>query len=139
LDLAEFARPRLVLVDHNELCQAVAGADEAEVVEVIDHHRIGGSLVSREPIRFINEPVGSTSTLVARMAFARGLVPPRSIAVMLCAGIASDTLNLRSPTTTDLIVRCWAAWPQMPIWIWPSIMFFVTSFSYVLLECSSPG
>jgi manganese-dependent inorganic pyrophosphatase len=66
-DLLEPPRQRLVLVDHNELSQAVPGAADANILEVIDHHRLSGNLVSREPIRFINEPVGSTSTIVARV------------------------------------------------------------------------
>ena len=57
-DVLNPPRPQLVLVDHNELAQAVAGADEAEIVEVLDHHRLGGGLKSTQPIRFVNEPVG---------------------------------------------------------------------------------
>ncbi|MDP0491617.1 MAG: putative manganese-dependent inorganic diphosphatase [Verrucomicrobiota bacterium JB023] len=101
-DLVEPWRTQLVLVDHNEFAQAVTGVDEADVVEVIDHHRLSGDLVSREPIRFLNEPVGSTSTLVARKFMHRGLKPPQGVAMCLCAGLISDTLLLTSPTTTDL-------------------------------------
>jgi manganese-dependent inorganic pyrophosphatase len=101
-DLVNPPRPQLVLVDHNELGQAVAGADEAEIVEVLDHHRLGGGLKSTQPIRFINEPVGSTCTLVARQFRAAGLVPSPGIALCMASGIISDTLNLRSPTTTDV-------------------------------------
>jgi len=101
-DLISPPRPRLVLVDHNELAQAVAGADEAEIVEVLDHHRLGGGLKSTQPIRFINEPVGSTCTLVARQFRAAGLVPEPGIALCMASGIISDTLHLRSPTTTDV-------------------------------------
>jgi len=100
-DLINPPRPRLVLVDHNELGQAVSGADEAEIVEVLDHHRLGGGLKSTQPIRFINEPVGSTCTLVARQFRAAGLVPRPGIALCMASGIISDTLFLRSPTTTD--------------------------------------
>ncbi len=97
------ARPvELVLVDHNELSQAVTGAEEASILEVLDHHRLGGGLASREPIRFVNEPVGSTSTLVARAWRAAGMAPSPGIALALAAGIISDTLRLTSPTTTDL-------------------------------------
>jgi manganese-dependent inorganic pyrophosphatase len=99
-DLVNPRRTRLVLVDHNELAQAVTGADQADILEVIDHHRVGGGLISREPIRFINEPVGSTSTIVTRFLHQRGLVPPREIAICLTAGIVTDTLNLTSPTAT---------------------------------------
>jgi manganese-dependent inorganic pyrophosphatase len=70
-------------------------------VEVLDHHRLGGGLKSTQPIRFVNEPVGSTCTLVARQFRAAGLVPEPSIALCMASGIIADTLHLRSPTTTD--------------------------------------
>ena len=101
-DLIDPPRIRLALVDHNEYAQAVNGVEEAEVVEVIDHHRLAGDLVSREPIRYLNEPVGSTSTLVARKFLHRDLTPDPGVAMCLCAGIISDTLCLTSPTTTQL-------------------------------------
>jgi manganese-dependent inorganic pyrophosphatase len=101
-DLISPPKPRLVLVDHNELGQAVNGADEAEIVEVLDHHRLGGGLTSTQPIRFVNEPVGSTCTLVARQFRAAGIDPGRGIALCMASGIISDTLHLRSPTTTDV-------------------------------------
>lgn len=101
-DLASPEPVRLVLVDHNELAQAVSGADEAEILEVLDHHRVGGGLISREPIRFTNDPVGSTCTLVARSYQRDGLVPPPGIGQCLAAGIISDTLHLSSPTTTQV-------------------------------------
>jgi manganese-dependent inorganic pyrophosphatase len=101
-DLISPPRPRLVLVDHNELGQAVNGADEAEIVEVLDHHRLGGGLKSTQPIRFVNEPVGSTCTLVARQFRAAGIRPEPGIALCMASGIISDTLHLRSPTTTDV-------------------------------------
>ncbi len=90
---------RVALVDHNEFSQAVKGVEEAEIVEVMDHHRLGTQLSTRDPIRFLNEPVGSTSTLVARRFYHRDAEPSRSTAICLCAGILSDTLNLTSPTT----------------------------------------
>lgn len=101
-DLINPPRTQLVLVDHNELGQAVTGANEAEIVEVIDHHRIGGGLVSAFPIRFLNEPVGSTCTIVARQYRLAGWTPERPVAVSLISGIISDTLQLRSPTTTEV-------------------------------------
>lgn len=101
-DLVEPKRTRLVLVDHNEYAQAVTGVDEAEIYEVIDHHRLAGDLASREPIRFLNEPVGSTSTLVARKFMHRDLEPTPGVAMCLCAGLISDTLMLTSPTTAKL-------------------------------------
>lgn len=101
-DLVDPPRIRLALVDHNEYAQAVNGVEEAEITEVIDHHRLAGDLVSREPIRYLNEPVGSTCTLVGRKFFHRGLMPAPAVALCLCAGIVSDTLCLTSPTTTLL-------------------------------------
>jgi manganese-dependent inorganic pyrophosphatase len=90
---------RLILVDHNELSQAVHGADEVEILEIIDHHRIG-SMTTAQPIFFLNDPVGSTSTIVADCFFRQGVELPRAIAGLLLAGLTSDTLNLTSPTTT---------------------------------------
>jgi len=101
-DVLNPPRPQLVLVDHNELAQAVAGADEAEIVEVLDHHRLGGGLKSTQPIRFVNEPVGSTCTLVARQFRGAGLEPEPAVALCMASGIISDTLFLKSPTTTDV-------------------------------------
>ncbi len=93
-------RARLILVDHNELSQAVAGAAEAEIVSVLDHHRLGNPPTAA-PIPFIVEPVGSTATLVAEQCHVRSLPPPVPLAGMLLSGILSDTLLFRSPTTTD--------------------------------------
>jgi manganese-dependent inorganic pyrophosphatase len=90
---------RLILVDHNELTQAVLGADQVEIIEVLDHHRIG-AFTTQQPILFRNEPVGSTSTIVADCFFRSGVELPQSIAGLLLAGLVSDTLNLTSPTTT---------------------------------------
>ncbi|HEY8932543.1 MAG TPA: putative manganese-dependent inorganic diphosphatase [Rariglobus sp.] len=101
-DLLDPPRIKLALVDHNEYAQAVNGVEEAEIFEVIDHHRLAGDLVSREPIRYLNEPVGSTSTLVARKFVHRDLVPEPGVAMCLAAGIISDTLCLTGPTTTEL-------------------------------------
>ncbi len=101
-DLVNPRKTQLVLVDHNELTQAVLGAAESDIIEVLDHHRLGGNLRSDQPIRFINEPVGSTCTLVARQFKWAGLEPSPGIALCMAAGIVSDTLHLRSPTTTDV-------------------------------------
>ena len=98
-DFLKTVTRKLILVDHNELSQAVQGADEVEIIEIIDHHRIG-SLVTQHPILFRNEPVGSTSTIVADCYFRQGVDMPRNIAGLLLAGVVSDTLNLTSPTTT---------------------------------------
>ena len=100
-DLVNPPKPELVLVDHNELAQAVPGADEARIVEVLDHHRLGGSLKSTEPIRLTMEPVGSTCTLVAKMYRQAQIDPEPGIAICMASGMISDTLYLRSPTTTQ--------------------------------------
>ncbi len=99
-DLVDPPRTRLSLVDHNEFSQAVNGVEEARIMEILDHHRLSGDLVTREPVRFINEPVGSSSTIVARRFREIGLEPDAAVAMCLCAGLISDTLNLTSPTTT---------------------------------------
>ena len=91
---------QLILVDHNELSQAVQGAEQVEIVEIIDHHRLG-SLTTTQPILFRNEPVGSTSTIVADCFFRHQVELPKPIAGLLLAGLVSDTLNLTSPTTTE--------------------------------------
>ncbi len=101
-DLIHPPRPQLVLVDHNEIGQAVEGIEEAEIIEVLDHHRLGGSLKSTGPIRLTMDPVGSTCTLVARMFRQANIDPGPGIALCMASGIISDTLHLRSPTTTDV-------------------------------------
>ena len=98
-DFLKTVSRKLILVDHNELSQAVQGADEVEIIEIIDHHRIG-ALATQQPILFRNEPVGSTSTIVADCFFRHEIELPRAIAGLLLAGVVSDTLNLTSPTTT---------------------------------------
>jgi manganese-dependent inorganic pyrophosphatase len=92
-------RQKLILVDHNEAQQAVAGIEEAELVEILDHHRLG-NLATSAPIRVQVEPVGSCSTLVAERARQHGMQFPAGIAGVLLCGILSDTLVFRSPTTT---------------------------------------
>ena len=98
-DFLKSVQRRLILVDHNELSQAVLGADQVEIVEIIDHHRIG-ALTTHQPILFRNEPVGSTSTIVADCFFREAVEMPKEIAGLLLAGLVADTLNLTSPTTT---------------------------------------
>lgn len=100
-DLVNPEKPKLVLVDHNEFSQAVSGADEAHIIEVMDHHRLSGNLVTKEPIQFINKTVGSTCTIVGNSFQTYQITPEKGIALCICAGIISDTLNLTSPTTTD--------------------------------------
>jgi manganese-dependent inorganic pyrophosphatase len=98
-DLLNPPRLKIILVDHNETHQAVPSLDEAELIEIIDHHRLGNSSTI-SPIRFTVEPVGSTSTLVTERIKTSGLDVPPQIAFLLMGGIISDTLNLISPTTT---------------------------------------
>ncbi len=90
----------LILVDHNELSQAVPGSDEVEILEVIDHHKLGHP-ATHHPITFMAAPVGSTCTIVASMYRERGIEPERKIAALLLAGVLSDTVILKSPTTTQ--------------------------------------
>lgn len=99
---AELLNPpkaKIALVDHNELSQAVLGAEEADILEIIDHHRIK-SLNTAEPILFINKPLGSTCTIVSQMFEKSGISPSENLAGMLLSGIVCDTLNLKSPTST---------------------------------------
>ncbi|MBN2499163.1 MAG: DHH family phosphoesterase [Anaerolineales bacterium] len=99
-DLLNPPRLRIVLVDHNEPGQALASLDQAELLEILDHHRLD-SMATREPIRFTVDIVGSTSTLVEERAVEAGLSAPPEIAGVLLAGLLSDTLLLSSPTTTE--------------------------------------
>jgi len=99
-DVLKPVKTRLVLVDHNEMSQAVSGADQVNIAEIIDHHRLG-SLNTQQPILFINEPVGSTCTIIADLYRREGLVPSPDIAGIMMSGIISDTLHLNSPTTTE--------------------------------------
>jgi len=98
-DFIKKVERKLILVDHNELSQAVHGAQDVDIIEVVDHHRIG--LATQQPILFRNIPVGSTSTIVADCFIREHVELPDNIAGLLLAGIVSDTLNLTSPTTTQ--------------------------------------
>ncbi|NNE00193.1 MAG: putative manganese-dependent inorganic diphosphatase [Pirellulaceae bacterium] len=110
-DLVNPPQKQVVLVDHNEVTQAVPGVEDANIIEVLDHHRLGGSLRSPQPIRFFMDPVGSTCTLVARMYHQAQIQPTAGIALCMASGMISDTLFLRSPTTTD-VDRDMLAWLQ---------------------------
>lgn len=104
LSKSDFLRPvprQLILVDHNELTQAVRGANENTIIEVLDHHRLA-SFNTDSPILFWNNPVGSTSTIVALCFKQYGIPIDPPIAGLLMAGLISDTLNLTSPTATDV-------------------------------------
>jgi manganese-dependent inorganic pyrophosphatase len=93
-------RLKIILVDHNEPKQAIAALEEAELLEILDHHRLGNPY-THQPIRFTVDVVGSTSTLVAEMTAEAGLSMPPGLAGTLLAGLVSDTLILTSPTTTQ--------------------------------------
>ncbi len=92
---------RIILVDHNEATQAVEGFDQAEILEIIDHHRIG-SLETSGPVYFRNQPVGCTATIITQMYDENGVEIPPQIAGLLLAAILSDTLAFRSPTCTPI-------------------------------------
>ena len=93
-------RKRVVLVDHNEISQSVPGLEEADILEIIDHHRLA-DIQTHNPIYVRNEPVGSTNTIIASMFQDRGLMPSAKMAGMMAAAILSDTVMFKSPTCTD--------------------------------------
>ena len=99
-DLSKPERSKVILVDHFERPQTVDGLDDAEVLEILDHHRVG-DIQSSSPIRVECRPVGSSCTIVASEFFDNGITPDRGIATLLLGGIVADTLVLRGPTTTD--------------------------------------
>ena len=109
-DILKPVQTKLVLVDHNEISQAVSGAEEVQITEIIDHHRLG-PMNTPGPILFINEPVGSTCTIVAQLFRASGIDPAPDIAGIMMSGLISDTLHLNSPTTTpkDAEILGWLA------------------------------
>ena len=98
-NLLGMKKKQLILVDHNEKSQAVDNIDAAEILEIVDHHRLG-SLETLQPIMFRNQPVGCTATILYQMYVERGLEIKPQIAGLLCAAIVSDTLMFRSPTCT---------------------------------------
>ncbi len=98
-DLLNPPRLKLILVDHNEVGQSIGSLDEADLLEVLDHHRLGNP-PTRLPIRFRVDPVGSTSTLVSERIEDSGISAPPALAGLMLAGLLSDTLGLTSPTTT---------------------------------------
>lgn len=93
-------RKRVVLVDHNEAAQSVPGLEQAEILEIIDHHRLA-DVQTGAPIYFRNEPVGSTATIIASMFQEKGIMPSKGMAGLLTAAIVSDTIMFKSPTCTD--------------------------------------
>lgn len=94
-------KKKVILVDHNERSQSIDGLEDAEILEIIDHHRVA-DVFTGSPIYFRNEPVGSTCTIVASIMFENGRIPSKKIAGILAAGIISDTLLFRSPTSTQV-------------------------------------
>ncbi len=99
-DVLNPPRLKIVLVDHNEPRQAIAALDEAQLLEILDHHRLGNPY-THQPIRFTVDIVGSTSTLVAELTAKAGLLMPPSLAGLLLAGLLADTLVFTSPTSTS--------------------------------------
>jgi manganese-dependent inorganic pyrophosphatase len=100
-DIRNKKRKKVILVDHNEMSQSVEGLDEAEILEVIDHHKIG-DISTNNPINFRNMTVGSTNTIVYRLFHEARVEIPKDIASIMLGGIISDTLALTSPTTTQV-------------------------------------
>ncbi|MCC6543637.1 MAG: putative manganese-dependent inorganic diphosphatase [Nitrospirae bacterium] len=99
-DMLRDFRKKVILVDHNEASQAIPGIEEAEVIEVLDHHRIG-SFQTLHPILFVVEPVGCTNTLVAELYLKYGVEPEPPYAGIMLSAILSDTVIMKSPTTTE--------------------------------------
>lgn len=99
-NLMNAKKKKLILVDHNEKSQAVTNIDEAEILEIIDHHRLG-SLETMSPVYFRNQPLGCTATIIYQMYQEQGIEIEKNIAGLLCSAIISDTLMFRSPTCTN--------------------------------------
>ena len=97
-------KKKVIQVDHNERGQSVHGLEDAEVLEIIDHHRVA-DIQTSNPIYFRNEPLGSTSTIVAKRFFENGIRPSREAAGLLCGAIISDTLLFKSPTCTPQDIK----------------------------------
>ena len=100
-NLLNLKRKQVIMVDHNEESQAVDGIDHAELLEIIDHHRLG-TLETMSPVFFRNQPLGCTATIMYQMYQERGVEIPKKIAGLLCSAIISDTLMFRSPTCTAI-------------------------------------
>lgn len=100
-NLLDMKKKQLILVDHNEKTQAVDGIEQADILEIIDHHRLG-SLETLSPIFFRNQPLGCTATIIYQMYEEKGVEVSPKIAGLLCSAILSDTLMFRSPTCTDI-------------------------------------
>ena len=99
-NMMDLRKKQVIMVDHNEPGQAVEGLMAAEVLEIIDHHRLGSGLQTSAPVYFRNQPVGCTATIIYQMYQENGVKIPREIAGLMCSAILSDTLAFRSPTCT---------------------------------------
>ncbi|HAH95025.1 putative manganese-dependent inorganic diphosphatase [Dielma fastidiosa] len=99
--LFNYRKKQIVLVDHNEMSQSLENIHDADIVEIIDHHRIG-DIETLNPINFRNQTLGSTSTIIAMIYKEKNIVPTRTMAALMCCAIISDTMNFNSPTTTDV-------------------------------------
>ncbi len=127
--LLEVRKKNLILVDHNEKSQAVNGIEDANILEIIDHHRIG-SLETISPVFFRNQPVGCTATIILQMYKEAGIKVDQETAGLLCAAILSDTLMFRSPTCTALdqeTAECLAKIAQIDIEEFANEMFHAGS------------
>lgn len=100
-NLLSMQKKQVILVDHNEKSQAIDGIDGAEILEIIDHHRLG-SLETMSPVFFRNQPLGCTSTIIYQMYQEKGVEVEKKIAGLLLSAIISDTLMFRSPTCTEV-------------------------------------
>ncbi len=99
-DINKFNKKQVILVDHNTASQSVEGLDEAEILEIVDHHNIG-SITTNMPINFRNMTVGSTNTIIYSLFSENNITIPKDIAGIMLSGIISDTLKFTSPTTTE--------------------------------------
>lgn len=94
-------KKKVILLDHNEKSQSIDGIEEADIIEIIDHHRVG-DIETKKPVYFINRPVGSTATIIANLYFENDITPTKKTAGLMCAAILSDTLKFKSPTSTHV-------------------------------------
>jgi manganese-dependent inorganic pyrophosphatase len=99
-DILQSSPKKVILVDHNEFSQAVDGIETAEIVEIIDHHRIG-NIKTKNPINILAKPVGSSCTIIYGLYKSMSVPLDKTIALVLLSGILSDTIILKSPTTTE--------------------------------------
>lgn len=111
-NLMKAEKKKLILVHHNEKSQAVSNIDEAEILEIIDHHRLG-SLETMSPVYFRNQPLGCTSTIIYQMYLEKGITITSQMAGLMCAAILSDTLMFRSPTCTQIDRKQHSGWQRL--------------------------